>query len=486
MGMRTRLFPLFLALSAAGALSAEALAAAPRKQIVLSSTDATKGVQTVSLVANPAIQRGWVSLSAALAPPVTPNPARVHLSSAGQRQVVTGPALVPGEEILRLDEQGQPYFIIFTAETIADIARRFAEQGRQTSTNAEHSVALSGNIIDESWIVQDADNDKANALGMKVPAGTWMMSMHIPDPEYWAEHIATGKHTGFSIEGLFDTAEMKLSLKAAEAEQKPLTRFQKLFANPATRAALALAAVELKDGRVFDVAADGAVQLLDENGNATGAAPDGTYELSDGGSLEVKDGKKVTAPVEEKTAEEVKAAALTALRTLATGAETDVNALRLAVAQIITPLVGEAVQATQLDTSALKLGAEKLFLESVEMADGKMYQLNPISRRLSDETGNLLQAGEYACKDGSYFRVNVEQWTSIISKEEFEANKATATALSETKLELGRVREIVSRTPAANFIKLHSTSNGEPDPADLTPGQLRLAKAKAAQAPATT
>jgi hypothetical protein len=84
---------LFVALAAA-VLTPEALASAPRYKMVLDAATPEHGVKTVSLVENPAIQRGWVALSAAEA-----TAKRVHLSTAtegAQRQVLTGPALLPG------------------------------------------------------------------------------------------------------------------------------------------------------------------------------------------------------------------------------------------------------------------------------------------------------------------------------------------------------------------------------------------------------
>jgi Putative phage serine protease XkdF len=50
--------------------------------------------------------------------------------------------------------------------------------------------------------VTDPANDKAAALGIDVPAGTWMLSAHIPDADFWEKEVKSGNITGFSIEGL--------------------------------------------------------------------------------------------------------------------------------------------------------------------------------------------------------------------------------------------------------------------------------------------
>jgi hypothetical protein len=92
--------PLFLTLSS---LTAAELAAAPRYRMKMSETDANHGVNLVSIVQSPAIQRSFVALSAAKTAPI-----RVHLSTEPSKQVLTGPAPVPDEEIFRLDDQGKP------------------------------------------------------------------------------------------------------------------------------------------------------------------------------------------------------------------------------------------------------------------------------------------------------------------------------------------------------------------------------------------
>jgi len=451
---------------------------AARYAVKLDATDEAKGYQRVSLVAKPAIQRGWVALSEA------PMPAkRVHLSTEPQQQILTGPVLVPDEDILRLNEKKEPYYIYFSAEEIKKISRKLMAEGRTTDTNAEHSISLSGNVVEELWTVVDPKNDKANSLGLDVPAGTLMMSLHIPDTDYWEKEVVSGNKTGFSIEGLFDFEEVQLSAVEAPKPSMKKTLWQRLSA--AGRKALGLSEVETKEGKKLDVAEDGTVSEVDADGNITGPAADGEYELADGTKLTVKDGKKAEAveAAEEGTEGDDKGTdKLADALAIVAAIPADGDAV-LVAAELKKALA--ALGATDLSAAepeALKLAAEKLFLEAVEMADGSTLSYNPVTRRISDATGKLLETGDYACKDGSCFRVNVEQYTYQISKADYEASQAAAAKATETATELAaekakvvELTEQLSKEPAAGRVRLSGEGEAQPK----TAAQLRLARAEA-------
>ncbi len=442
---------LFVALAASTLLTEEALAAAPRLKMVLSADKPEHGVSCVSFVENPAIQRGWVALSGATVP--EGRATALRLAANPQKQVVTGPALVPGLDILRIAEDGSPYFIQFDAETIEATALRFAEKGQHNNTNEAHSIALSGNTVYQSWIVDDSGNDKAYGLGYtpeQVPPGTWMLSAKITDADTWAK-VQKGELTGFSIEAFFDTEELKLATaKVAQPARMKKPFWARLTA--AKRALLGLSEVTLKDGKTVDIAEDGSVSLLDEEGNITGPAPDGEHILPDDSVLTVKDGKKVEAKPEEKevaAADDTVTAAMEVLKGLT--AESTAEEAKALLNEAVKAL---GATAEEKKPEEVKMAAVSLFLESVEMADGTSLMYNPITRRLTDEAGALVQTGEYACKDGSYFRVNVEQWTSQITPADYEASKTVATELAEAKV-------LLSRTPAGEVVKLGGDTGKE-------------------------
>lgn len=132
-----------------------------------------------------------------------------------EQQIVVGPAMIPNKMILRKDENGNPYYVYFTEQTIKDIAEKIFAENKQNNTNVEHdgSTNTTSNTLLESWIVMDPQKDKAAALGFDVPKGTWMTSYKINDPKMW-QLVKEGKLKGFSVEGFF--VERAEAAKAAE------------------------------------------------------------------------------------------------------------------------------------------------------------------------------------------------------------------------------------------------------------------------------
>ena len=461
--------PLFLALAA---LTAADIAAAPVLRMVLAA-DGAQGVKTVSFVKNPAIEKGWVALSA-LPDTHGGQSKRYHLSSdttGPDAQVLTGPALIPGQKILRLSEEKKPFHILFEAEEIQAIARRFAAEGHHNSSNQDHATALAGNVFYESWIVTDPANDKAAALGIDVPAGTWMLSAHIPDAAFWEAEVKSGNITGFSIEGLFDQEALTLAAAPAPISMKKNWIFTALAAM-AKVAGIKLTKTELKNGDIVDVADDGTVSELDADGNITGPAKDGPYELPDGTMLDVKDGKKVMAmaadpaaadePADMSAAHTKVVEALTAAAT-----ETDPAKLVAAITQAITDLGGTA---PTVDTT--KLSAVVVQLEAVPLEGGKSVNFDPMTRKLTDEAGALLPSGDYKRTDGTCFRVNTDQYCYEIPAADYKAIAEAAVAADTAKTELAAVKlkleaaELqLSATPGALRVSLGGDGGQSATPA---------------------
>jgi hypothetical protein len=120
------------------------------------------------------------------------------------QQILVGAAMIPDLEIFRKDEDGNPYYVKFSKDTIAGIQQKFMAEMRNRETNLDHNDNVSGgSYVFESWLVEDPKTDKANTVyHLDVPAGTWMVKMKVTDPKVWAE-VKAGKYKGFSIEGNF-------------------------------------------------------------------------------------------------------------------------------------------------------------------------------------------------------------------------------------------------------------------------------------------
>ncbi|CAB4134669.1 Phage-like element PBSX protein, XkdF [uncultured Caudovirales phage] len=138
------------------------------------------------------------------------------------KMVLVGPAMVPDISIPRIDDDGDQYFVRFSAETIKEIAMKYFKEARTNDVNTDHEENSAGAYIYESWIVETPD-DKANTVyGYDVPVGTWMVAMKVDDKATWAR-IKAGTLRGFSIEGILMDMEELEAKKRYEAIKKILS-----------------------------------------------------------------------------------------------------------------------------------------------------------------------------------------------------------------------------------------------------------------------
>jgi len=158
------------------------------------------GVDKISLVEEPAIEIDFMYF----------NKEKKELEKYrfdNDLQIVIGPAMIPDFKIIRMDDNGNYYDVIFSKETILKIAKKFMKEARTNDVNQDHeNVKKTGTYVYESWIVED-ENDKAiQKYGYDVPIGTWMVSMQIEDKETW-QRVKNGELKGFSVEGAFEEYE---------------------------------------------------------------------------------------------------------------------------------------------------------------------------------------------------------------------------------------------------------------------------------------
>lgn len=172
------------------------------------------GISAIGLVHDPAIEELWVKLS------------KIKLSEVQEeRKMLYGAALVPDKHILRLDGNGEEFYITFEKETIMKCAHQFLKQNLQHQHTYEHQHPVSGCVVVESWIVE-SENDKSRHLGLDVPVGTWMIGTKVDDESIW-EEVKNGTIRGFSIEGMFN--EIGLSMSTPSTEDLFIAELEKLL-----------------------------------------------------------------------------------------------------------------------------------------------------------------------------------------------------------------------------------------------------------------
>jgi len=178
------------------------------------------GVKFISIVDDPAIQAGFTALSAQ---EQVSTSGIVQLSEVDEeRQIVTGPAMIPDLPIYRPADSSHPsgpYYMQYSKRTVEAIAHRFMKQSRGHFIDVQHNLKkLEGAYLVESFIydkkrgVLPAKSDRAHK------DGTWFVSVKIDNESAWKALVKGGLVTGFSIYGMFsDLPGSGISKQSASA-----------------------------------------------------------------------------------------------------------------------------------------------------------------------------------------------------------------------------------------------------------------------------
>lgn len=153
----------------------------------------------ISMVEMPAIESNFVALAKE-----EEEKRQVFLES-DERHMVYGAALIPDLDIYRNDGEHE-YYINFSKESIEKMSQDFMKEYRQHEVTVDHEDVANEVCVVESWLVEDPYKDKANALGINVPQGTWMVGMKVNNIETW-ERVKEGSLKGFSVESLVSLEE---------------------------------------------------------------------------------------------------------------------------------------------------------------------------------------------------------------------------------------------------------------------------------------
>lgn len=151
--------------------------------------DDTLGIEIISLVDFPAVERNFIALEAE----------KVMLKADDERHVVTGVALIPNQKIYRRDENGE-YYITFSKDAIERIATKFFADHNSTNVNLMHEVNVDGCVYFESYLVDKERGIYPKDFG-ELPDGTWCVSCKVLNPEVW-KLVKDGTLRGFSVEGV--------------------------------------------------------------------------------------------------------------------------------------------------------------------------------------------------------------------------------------------------------------------------------------------
>ena len=192
-------------------------------ELFIDEADEENALDIISFVSSPAIEKDFMHFKE--------DKEKFQFKATDiEKRIVTGAAMIPDQDIIRMDAEGNPYFVYFTKETIEKAQEVFAKKGKTKSTNFEHEESLmEGVTVVESWIVKDPKNDKSNALGFSdITEGTWFVSYKVDNDELWGK-VKSGEVKGFSIEGVFSKNIIQMSEEVENDSDNNSNEYLDLF-----------------------------------------------------------------------------------------------------------------------------------------------------------------------------------------------------------------------------------------------------------------
>ena len=251
-----------------------------------------------------------------------------------EKHEVISPLLIPNQLILRINEEGERYYIRWSKETIADVAAYYKLNGFQNNFSIMHSFFDENSTYEKYedsfikdvymlklWIIEDEKNDEATKFGYHLPEGTLMCKLKIHNRKLWSR-IKSGELKGLSIEAFIPSTFSGTIKYNKINKMAKKTNFQKLkeaFDNFLLIYNQTVdTAEELADIAKADETESGEVSLkyytsdtdyieIKEGGVAVAsdgsAVEDGEYPLVDGSVIVIADGKFVETKVKEEAEE---------------------------------------------------------------------------------------------------------------------------------------------------------------------------------------
>ena len=263
-----------------------------------------KGVFAISLVKTPATEETFIAMSK--------QEELIKMAKVNEEQrIVMGLVLQPQQLILREDPTtGEQFNIVFSADTIKELSHNFFKSGFQLNSKLEHNSPIKDVTFVESWIVENSDIDKSANFGMNFPKGSWIATMKVDNDDIWNNYVKTGEVEGFSVDAMVDLEEINLKSEVKMSENKSIITMLKEIISGAEKVeeTVEVALGSAKSGEL-DIQFEGdslevGIPVFVMNEEEKVALPDGSYQLDDAGTIEVKDGS--VESMGEAEAEEAK------------------------------------------------------------------------------------------------------------------------------------------------------------------------------------
>ena len=277
--------------------------------------DERDGIIAISFVEEPAVESNFMLFGK-----------QIPLFFANEeRKNILGVIMRADFPIYRRDEDGNEFYVTYSADTIAKMAQKYFVSGAVNTTSINHNGETLDGVSLVQWYIKDTDKGIVPNGFDDVKDGSLFAEFHIENENLWTA-CKDGTFKGFSLEGYFTTE--KTNLKSDKMENKIMQKVRELLVK--------LAKVTTDKGEIsYEGDLEVGTEVVDANGVAVS---DGDYKLEDGKIIVIKDGKVETikeAVELEEEEEEVPAEEPTVSKADFDALKADFDALKAVVDELI-------------------------------------------------------------------------------------------------------------------------------------------------------
>ena len=154
------------------------------------------GIDRISLVEMPAVESNFLAFAK--------DKKQMMFSANEEQQMITGVLMRADFPIYRNDAQLGEYYIVFSKETIKDMAEKMLVDCHQNWVNIEHMENSDVQGVDMVELYIKDSSKGINPVGFEeISDGSLFATFKVRNPLVW-ECIKSGSFKGFSIEGNFN------------------------------------------------------------------------------------------------------------------------------------------------------------------------------------------------------------------------------------------------------------------------------------------
>lgn len=165
--------------------------------------DINLGLSCISLVDYPAVESNFLCFA-------DQDEHKQVLFKDEAKHIITGCAIRANRPIYRIDEKGNPFYIVFSPETIEKMVERFAYNQLLNIVDLQHNgEKVEGIVMIESYI-KNVDRGINPVEFDNIEDKSWFVSYKVTNEKLWNEIVNNNNLNGFSIECMIDLIQKKL------------------------------------------------------------------------------------------------------------------------------------------------------------------------------------------------------------------------------------------------------------------------------------